>query len=383
MFATAQSVVSPSVQREATTRAAGSRLRAPRAASNRPPSGGRHAVAAARSSPGASPGRARSSRPTSRRRSPRRASRRRSARRSGAPRSGRGSSAACGAACGAARTTAPAARPGRGCPRTIAPTRGGGRGCSSAGGSTRPRSRLRAARRRRPPRSPGSASFIVSRNTPSASSRRTRSPVAAASSVRLASRADVPRVVVDEHADAALVEGGDELADPGHVAVEVELVPLVDPDHRVGVPEDDAVVAAELLDAFVEEPVGREASRRVVVERLVPQPRERDREAPARPRELRLFVGRAVVADPLDRLRAPAGSASRQAGQSAGSSGAARIFAPSSSSSGPRSGDGARQVDGAWRPGVARLLERQRHARDGSATSASVRRASSSTVAPS
>ena len=124
--------------------------------------------------------------------------------------------------------------------------------------------------------------------------------------VRLAPRADVPRVVVDEHADAALVEGGDELADPGHVAVEVELVPLVDPDQRVGVPEDDAVVAAELLDALVEEPVGREASRRVVVERLVPQPRERDREAAARPGELRPLVRRSVVADPLDRVRAPA-----------------------------------------------------------------------------
>ena len=63
---------------------------------------------------------------------------------------------------------------------------------------------------------------------------------------RLAPRADVPRVVVDEDAQAARLEVGNELADPGDVAVVVELVAVVDPDHGIGVPEHDPVEAAEL-----------------------------------------------------------------------------------------------------------------------------------------
>ena len=120
---------------------------------------------------------------------------------------------------------------------------------------------------------------------------------------RLAARPDVPGVVVDEDAQAARLQLVDQLADPRHVAVEVELVPLVDPDHGVGVPEDDAVEAAELALRLGAEALRREASRLVVVEQLVPQPDQRDREAAARPGELGRAVGAVVVLDPRRRPR--------------------------------------------------------------------------------
>ena len=94
---------------------------------------------------------------------------------------------------------------------------------------------------------------------------------------RLAPRADVPRVVVDEDAQPARLQLGDELADPGHVAVEVELVAVVDPDHGIRVPEHDPVEAAELALRLGAEALRREAAGVVVVEQLVPEPGERDR----------------------------------------------------------------------------------------------------------
>ena len=48
----------------------------------------------------------------------------------------------------------------------------------------------------------------------------------------------------------------------GHVAVEIELVALVHADARIGVPEHDAVVAAELPLAVVEKGVHRVAPAR-------------------------------------------------------------------------------------------------------------------------
>ena len=120
------------------------------AASTRRSPAARRACAGRGASRAAAPCPARSSRPRRRRRSPRRACRRRSARRCAAPRRGRGSSGACGGACGAARTSAPAARPGRRCRRTTAPRRGGGRRPAPAAASTRLRARRQGARGRAP-----------------------------------------------------------------------------------------------------------------------------------------------------------------------------------------------------------------------------------------
>ena len=92
--------------------------------------------------------------------------------------------------------------PGTGCPRTTAPRRGGGRRSARAGASTRPRTRRPAARRA----APACASFIVSRKTPSAPSSRTSCADRLRVADRLAARADVPRVVVDEDAHAALLQ---------------------------------------------------------------------------------------------------------------------------------------------------------------------------------
>ena len=73
-------------------------------------------------------------------------------------------------------------------------------------------------------------------------------------------RAGVPRVVVEEDPHAARLEVARRArARSGHVAVLVELVALVDPDHRVRVPEHDAVEPAELALVLVEQPLGREA----------------------------------------------------------------------------------------------------------------------------
>src|SRR5262249_47524030 len=114
----------------------------------------------------------------------------------------------------------------------------------------------------------------------------------------LAPGAGVPGVVVDEDAYAEPLDRLDELVDPGDVAVEVELIALVDPDYRVGVPEDDGIPAAELALGLVEEPVGREAAGLVVVEEVVPEPDEGARKAALRPGEGRQVVRRAVVPRP-------------------------------------------------------------------------------------
>ena len=130
-------------------------------------------------------------------------------------------------------------------------------------------------------------------------------------------------------------------------------------------PEHDAVEAAELSLRLLAESLRREAAGRVVVEQLVPEPDERDREAAARPCELGRAVGAVVVRDPNGRLGAPAVSASRQAGQSAGSSGAAKIFAvssPSRAASGS-SGTAVGRSIGLGTSGSRGLLERDAHAR--------------------
>lgn len=65
----------------------------------------------------------------------------------------------------------------------------------------------------------------------------------------LPARAGVPRIVIDEDADADGAEAAGQVAQrvqaARHVAVKVELVPVVEPDARVGVPEDKGVVPAE------------------------------------------------------------------------------------------------------------------------------------------
>jgi hypothetical protein len=71
--------------------------------------------------------------------------------------------------------------------------------------------------------------------------------------------AAVPGVVVDEHAYSAPVAVGDELTQPpqaaGHVPVEIHLIAFVHPDPRIRVPQDQDVVATELFEAVIEEPV--------------------------------------------------------------------------------------------------------------------------------
>ncbi len=66
----------------------------------------------------------------------------------------------------------------------------------------------------------------------------------------------IPGIVVDEHADAPLVEGATELPQPsqtaGHVTVEIELIAVVKADPRIRVPQDDRVVSAELRFSFLQ-----------------------------------------------------------------------------------------------------------------------------------
>ena len=157
---------------------------------------------------------------------------------------------------------------------------------------------------------PGRASFIVSRKSPSAPRSRTSPAIDRVVAALLLRRRGLPRVVAEEDAHAARLEVADELRQVGHVAVVVELAALVDPLHRIRVPEHDAVEPAERLVPG-EVAVGREALRGVVVEPLVVEPRERDREAALRPRELGALVRAAVVVDARPRPRRASGRGPR------------------------------------------------------------------------
>ena len=95
----------------------------------------------------------------------------------------------------------------------------------------------------------------------------------------------VNRAAIDEHPQPTPLEGGDELGEPGRISIPVELVPLVEPDHRICVPQHDRVVAAEVAPRGLQEDVRREDLACPVVQLLIPEPHERDREAGARPRE--------------------------------------------------------------------------------------------------
>ena len=199
---------------------------------------------------------------------------------------------------------------------------------------------------------PGRASFIVSRKTPSAPRSRT-SPAMTASCPRSSSARRLPRVVAEEDPHARAWRVADELRQVGHVAVVVELAAPVDPLHRIRVPEHDAVEPAERLT--VGRSVGREAPGGVVVEPLVPEPRERDREATLRPRELGPLVGAAVVVDAAAASSRQRASAARQAGQSAGASGRGEDLRAVERFERPVERHGARQVD---RPRDKRVARR-------------------------
>ncbi len=200
---------------------------------------------------------------------------------------------------------------------------------------------------------------------------------------RLASRADVPRVVVDEYADAALVERVHELPEAGHATVEVELIALVDPDHRIGMPEHHAVEASELMLRLGAEPVRSEAPGVVVVEELVPQPDERDREAVSRPGELGELVGAAVVLDARGRLVAPAAQRPAPRRPLAGIIGGGEDLGTVERAERALERHRRRQIDRPRRPRVACLLDRDRHAAAVTAATARVLSTSSSIVMPS
>ena len=177
----------------------------------------------------------------------------------------------------------------------------------------------------------------------------------------LAPRADIPRVVVDEDAHAASPEDRHELTDAGHVPVEVELVAIVDPDHRIRLPEDDPVEAAEVSRGLVEESLGRESARRMVVEQLVPEPGERDREAALRPGELGPAVLAVVVRDSRGGLRPPASQSVAPRGPIGGIVGSGKdLRGVELVQAGARlERDACRQVDRPGRPWVAWLLDGQ------------------------
>ena len=139
----------------------------------------------------------------------------------------------------------------------------------------------------------------------------------------LAPRAGVPRVVVHEHAKPRAWSVLHELPEPWHVAVVVELVPIVDPDHRIGMPEHNAVESAELPLRLVESRSGVNRPRHG---RTGARPRAR----PARPRSTLVSTRtregrtRAVVATRAAASVSPAFSVS-PGGPRGGSSGAAKI----------------------------------------------------------
>ena len=102
----------------------------------------------------------------------------------------------------------------------------------------------------------------------------------------------VPGVVVHEHRHPGVLQRPDQLRQPRHVAVEVPLVAIVDTDHGIGVPQQDAVEPAEPPIRVREQPLGGEARAGEVVEQLVPQPDLGNRKAGLRPPPLRLLVRR-------------------------------------------------------------------------------------------
>ncbi len=189
-------------------------------------------------------------------------------------------------------------------------------------------------------------------------------------------RARIPRVVVDEDAHTARLDRRDELADPGHVAVVVELVSLVDPDHRIGVPEDDRVVAAELALALVEQAIGGEAGRLVVVEEVVPEPDECAGEAALRPGQRGQVVRGAVVPHPRAGDLAPGLESSAPGGPVRRVVGSGQDLPAVENVERPLERNGGRQVDRPRHERVERLLC-SRHA------TARVRATSSSCVIPS
>ena len=126
-----------------------------------------------------------------------------------------------------------------------------------------------------------------------------------------APRAGVPGIVVNIDPGAAFLDRGDGASQAGqsarHVAIEIELIAVVHADARVGVPEHEAVVAAELAEAVVQElmdPVGAAAR---IVEGLVAHHDEAAGERGCRPGKLRPAVERVVVLKPAAGLLAPPG----------------------------------------------------------------------------
>ena len=103
--------------------------------------------------------------------------------------------------------------------------------------------------------------------------------LAVAVPVRFAPRADIPRVVVHEHAHAAVVGALHQAAQPRqtarHVAVQVQLVAAVDPQPRIRLPQQNEVVAAELALAVIQDLLDPVAAGNAVVERGVVHEQER------------------------------------------------------------------------------------------------------------
>lgn len=130
------------------------------------------------------------------------------------------------------------------------------------------------------------------------------------------SGARVPRVVVEEHGDSGGAQCGCGVCQAVHV-VEVPLIAIIDPDHRVGVPEHDAVESAEAEAGVVEESLRCELLGVEVEEQLVPQPHLRHGEAAVRPARrgvvvpVRCSVAASSTVAPRRELSAPLGDVGR------------------------------------------------------------------------
>ena len=124
-----------------------------------------------------------------------------------------------------------------------------------------------------------------------------------------APRAGVPRVVVDEDAHATRMAATTQIAQArqtaGHVPIEVKLIPLVDADPRIGVPQYQTVVATEVMPAFVEERFQLIDACVRIVEPLVAHHQKTAGVRRGRPGELRLAIERVVIAQPPSRLVTP------------------------------------------------------------------------------
>ena len=126
---------------------------------------------------------------------------------------------------------------------------------------------------------------------------------------RLAPCALVPGIVIDQHLDPRLVQTlrqFPQARQPArHVAIEVKLIPPVETDSWICVPQNDAVKAPKPLPSVLQQSLGCETIGLPIPQHPVPEHDEPTIEIVLSPLELRTLVERVVVADAVPNFVAP------------------------------------------------------------------------------